>query len=59
MPWTWHELDYPLPIIGGIFAHRGICDFRIVCGPYEERRFGKKDGRDERLDSLTEIRGMA
>jgi CRISPR/Cas system-associated exonuclease Cas4 (RecB family) len=36
-----------------------ICDFRVVCGPYEERRLGKKDRRDERLELLTEIRGMA
>jgi ATP-dependent helicase/nuclease subunit B len=36
-----------------------ICDYRIVCGPYEERRLGKKDRNDERLDPLTEIRGMA
>jgi ATP-dependent helicase/DNAse subunit B len=37
----------------------GYCDYRVVCGPYEERRFSKKDRRDERLDSLVEIRGMA
>ena len=36
-----------------------ICDYRIVCGPYEERRLGKKDCHDERLEPLTEIRGMA
>jgi ATP-dependent helicase/nuclease subunit B len=36
-----------------------FCDYRIVCGPYEERRSGKKDRRDERLELLTEIRGMA
>ncbi len=35
-----------------------ICDFRIVCGPYEETRLKRKDQRDERLDGLTEIRGM-
>jgi len=35
------------------------CDYRIVCGPYEERRLGKKDRRDERMEPLTEIRGMA
>jgi CRISPR/Cas system-associated exonuclease Cas4 (RecB family) len=35
------------------------CDYRPVCGPYEERRFAKKDRRDERLEPLTEIRGMA
>jgi ATP-dependent helicase/nuclease subunit B len=36
-----------------------MCDYRIVCGPYEERRLGKKDRYDERLEPLTEIRGMA
>jgi ATP-dependent helicase/nuclease subunit B len=36
-----------------------MCDYRIVCGPYEERRLSKKDRRDERLEPLTEIRGMA
>jgi len=36
-----------------------ICDYRIVCGPYEERRLGKKDRHDVRLEPLTEIRGMA
>jgi CRISPR-associated protein Cas4 len=36
-----------------------ICDYRVVCGPYEERRLLKKDKRDERLDALVEIRGMA
>lgn len=36
-----------------------ICDYRIVCGPYEDRRFQKKDSRDDRLDALYEIRGMA
>lgn len=36
-----------------------ICDYRIVCGPYEERRLGKKDRQDVRLEPLTEIRGMA
>ncbi|MGH9558889.1 MAG: PD-(D/E)XK nuclease family protein, partial [Bryobacteraceae bacterium] len=36
-----------------------ICDYRAVCGPYEERRAAMKDGRDERLDGLIEIRGMA
>jgi len=35
------------------------CDYRPVCGPYEERRCTKKDRRDERLEPLTEIRGMA
>lgn len=37
----------------------GICDYRLVCGPYEDRRSQKKDARDERLDTLYEIRGMA
>ena len=36
-----------------------ICDYRIVCGPYEERRALVKDRQDERLDGLYEIRGMA
>ncbi|MEI9813183.1 MAG: PD-(D/E)XK nuclease family protein [Acidobacteriota bacterium] len=36
-----------------------FCDYRMVCGPYEERRISKKDLRDERLDALVEIRGMA
>lgn len=35
------------------------CDYRIVCGPYEERRLGKKDRHDERFEPLTEIRGLA
>jgi ATP-dependent helicase/nuclease subunit B len=36
-----------------------ICDYRIVCGPYEELRLARhKDRRDERLDLVTEIRGM-
>jgi CRISPR/Cas system-associated exonuclease Cas4 (RecB family) len=36
-----------------------ICDYRIVCGPYEELRLAHfKDRRDERLEPLTEIRGM-
>jgi ATP-dependent helicase/nuclease subunit B len=38
----------------------GICDYRVVCGPYEELRVAShKDRRDERLDGLVEIRGMA
>ena len=37
-----------------------ICDYRMVCGPYEELRLARyKDRRDERLEPLTEIRGMA
>jgi len=37
-----------------------ICDYRIVCGPYEEQRALRyKDRRDERLEPLVEIRGMA
>ncbi len=38
----------------------GICDYRTVCGPYEELRVARhKDRRDERLEPLIEIRGMA
>ena len=37
----------------------GHCDYRISCGPYEELRTRKKDRRDERLEGLIEIRGMA
>ena len=37
-----------------------ICDYRVVCGPYEEQRaMRNKDRRDERLEPLIEIRGMA
>jgi ATP-dependent helicase/nuclease subunit B len=36
-----------------------ICDYREVCGPYEEQRSARKDRRDERLEALIEIRGMA
>ncbi len=36
-----------------------FCDYRGVCGPYEERRFASvKERRDERLEPLIEIRGM-
>lgn len=35
------------------------CDYRIVCGPYEEQRSARKDRRDPRLEPLIEIRGMA
>ena len=36
------------------------CDYRAACGPYEEQRYEEhKDRRDERLDALIEIRGMA
>ena len=35
------------------------CDYREVCGPYEERRAAKKDRHDERFEPLIEIRGMA
>jgi len=35
------------------------CDYREVCGPYEEQRSARKDRRDERLETLIEIRGMA
>jgi CRISPR/Cas system-associated exonuclease Cas4 (RecB family) len=36
-----------------------FCDYRVVCGPYEERRLAKKVRDDERLDPLMEVRGMA
>ena len=37
-----------------------MCDYRVVCGPYEEQRSARyKDRRDERLEPLVEIRGMA
>jgi CRISPR-associated protein Cas4 len=35
------------------------CEYRLVCGPYEERRFEKKDKHFESLETLFEIRGMA
>ncbi len=36
------------------------CDYGMVCGPYEDQRADRyKDRRDERLEPLTEIRGMA
>ena len=37
----------------------GRCDYRIICGPYEEQRSARKDRRDPRLEPLVEIRGMA
>ena len=37
----------------------GYCDYRPVCGPYEEFRSSKKNRHDERLEALIEIRGMA
>ncbi len=37
----------------------GQCDYRPVCGPYEELRSAKKNRQDERLEPLIEIRGMA
>jgi CRISPR/Cas system-associated exonuclease Cas4 (RecB family) len=37
----------------------GHCDYRPACGPYEELRFARKNRQDERLEPLTEIRGMA
>jgi CRISPR/Cas system-associated exonuclease Cas4 (RecB family) len=36
-----------------------ICDYRVICGPYEERRLMRKNQHDERLEPLVEIRGMA
>lgn len=36
-----------------------ICDYRAVCGPYEEQRAVRtKNRHDERLDGLHEIRGF-
>jgi len=35
------------------------CDYRPVCGPYEEQRAARKNRQDERLEPLIEIRGMA
>jgi RecB family exonuclease len=37
----------------------GHCDYRPVCGPYEELRMARKNRREERLEPLTDIRGMA
>ena len=38
----------------------GYCDYRLVCGPYEEQRFGRyKSRREQRLEPLFEIRGIA
>ena len=35
------------------------CNYRLVCGPYEEQRFSRyKNRREERLEPLFEIRGM-
>jgi CRISPR/Cas system-associated exonuclease Cas4 (RecB family) len=37
----------------------GMCDYRPVCGPYEEQRASHtKNRHDERLDGLHEIRGF-
>ncbi|PYT19162.1 MAG: PD-(D/E)XK nuclease family protein [Acidobacteria bacterium] len=37
-----------------------MCDYRVVCGPYEELRVARhKDRGDARLEPLTEIRAMA
>jgi CRISPR/Cas system-associated exonuclease Cas4 (RecB family) len=37
----------------------GMCDYRPVCGPYEEHRASHiKNRHDERLDGLHEIRGF-
>jgi ATP-dependent helicase/nuclease subunit B len=45
----------PLPEKGSC----AICDYRTVCGPYEEQRTSRvKNRREERLDGLTEIRGF-
>jgi ATP-dependent helicase/nuclease subunit B len=35
------------------------CDYRLICGPYEEQRFVRhKNRREERLEPLFEIRSM-
>jgi CRISPR/Cas system-associated exonuclease Cas4 (RecB family) len=45
----------PLPEKGAC----AICDYRAVCGPYEELRTSRvKNRREERLEGLTEIRGF-
>lgn len=37
----------------------GLCEYRPVCGPYEEQRSGRSKSRqDERLEGLHEIRGF-
>jgi ATP-dependent helicase/nuclease subunit B len=37
-----------------------LCEYRAVCGPYEERRAAVyKERRDDRIDPVTEIRAMA
>jgi ATP-dependent helicase/nuclease subunit B len=37
----------------------GICDYRPVCGPYEEQRAGRtKNRQDAKLDGLHEIRSF-
>jgi CRISPR/Cas system-associated exonuclease Cas4 (RecB family) len=33
-----------------------VCDYRCVCGPYEEQRAGRK--KSDRLDALTDLRNM-
>ncbi|HEY4360431.1 MAG TPA: PD-(D/E)XK nuclease family protein [Bryobacteraceae bacterium] len=36
-----------------------LCDYRAVCGPYEEQRASQyKNRREDRLEGLTEIRGF-
>ncbi len=36
-----------------------FCDYKAVCGPYEEERAARKRKDDERVELLIEIRGMA
>jgi CRISPR/Cas system-associated exonuclease Cas4 (RecB family) len=58
-----HDIDQM--IVGGFLPPMPekeackFCDYRPVCGPYEEERSGKKNRRDDRMDPLFEIRGMA
>jgi len=33
-----------------------LCDYRCVCGPYEEQRAGRK--KSDRLDTLVDLRNM-
>ena len=34
----------------------GICDYKTICGPYEERRTKRKP--KDRLEDLTTLRGL-
>jgi hypothetical protein len=35
-----------------------FCDFRRVCGPYEEQRTARKERSGEVLERLAELRGL-